>query len=617
MRILARLPSHLAPLQSQVIDDTKQTTISGLQTEQGGPIEPGPRRVSLLIYHRDGAKVVPLTHGIPVVIGRAWPADAVVRDLKLSRRHARFTWDDEGVSVEDLGSTNGTRLNGEVVQKTNIAPGDEVALGAVTVSLHELTPYEQAAHVLEGHDQFLSRLEEEIVRARTFGRALSLLLVRSVGRQRTPVRYFLPTVKSALRPVDMVGLYGPGMLLAALPETGADTAIAVAQRLCFQVDVTDDVSPRLVAGVSTFPSMAVTVEELVMLARDAARAATEEQPVISAMTLQDAPVNVSTPRVVVVNAEMQALYETVSRTARSAAPVLIVGETGTGKELVARAIHQQSPRLEGPLRCINCGAIPNTLVESTLFGHERGAFTGAERRQVGLFEEAAGGTVFLDEVGELPLAAQAALLRVLETKRLSRVGAAKEISVDVRIVAATHRDLEAMCEEGSFRLDLFYRLNTITLDVLPLRERWDEVEPLATLFAEQAASENKLPLPHLEPSALELLRSYHWPGNVRELRNVIERAVVIAQGEVITAEDLPVRVRGGEDRRPTVPPVQPMEPSPVEFKDRVRQYETDLILDALRRATGNQTQAAKLLRMPLRTLVHKIKTYGIQKKYEK
>lgn len=600
-----------------MIEDPKQTTISGLQTEQGGPVEPGQRRVSLLIYHRDGAKVVPLSHGVPTVIGRAWPADAVVRDLKLSRRHARFLWDDEGVGVEDLGSTNGTRLNGELVQKSAIAPGDEVALGAVTVSLHELTPHEQATHALEGHDQFLSRLEEEIVRARTFSRTLSLLMVRAVAGERTHVRHFLQSVKTALRPVDMVGLYGPGMILAALPETGADTATAVAQRLCFQSDLTAEGIPRLVAGVSTFPSMAVTVEELVSYARDAARAATEEQPVVNATIFQDSPVDVSTPRVVVVNKMMQALYESVARTARSAAPVLIVGETGTGKELVARAIHQQSPRLEGPLRCINCGAIPDTLIESTLFGHERGAFTGAERRQLGLFEEAAGGTVFLDEVGELPLAAQAALLRVLETKRLSRVGAAKEISVDVRIVAATHRDLEVMCEEGHFRLDLYYRLNTITLDVLPLRDRRDEIEPLAALFAEQAASENQLPLPQLEPSALALLRSYNWPGNVRELRNVIERAVVIAQGEVITAEDLPVKVRGGEDRRPTIPQVEPPEPSPVEFKERVRQYETDLILDALRRASGNQTQAAKLLRMPLRTLVHKIKTYGIQKKYEK
>jgi DNA-binding NtrC family response regulator len=284
---------------------------------------------------------------------------------------------------------------------------------------------------------------------------------------------------------------------------------------------------------------------------------------------------------------------------------------------------------------INCAALPTNLIESALFGHEKGAFTGADAAKKGVFEEGDGSTVFLDEVGELSPAAQAALLRVLETKRFSRVGSAREIEVDARIIAATHRDLEAMVEAGTFRADLFYRLNTMTLKVPPLRERRTEVEPLARRFLAGTVERWNTPARDLSPGTIDLLASYHWPGNARELRNVIERAAVICTGAVLEPEDLPERLRHAPVGEPTGQVVEQHErasaagmtdlPAPpgfddlgaVPFKDRIRDYEVKLITDALEAAAGNQSRAAELLQMPLRTLVHKIKAYGLKKTYKR
>jgi DNA-binding NtrC family response regulator len=257
-------------------------------------------------------------------------------------------------------------------------------------------------------------------------------------------------------------------------------------------------------------------------------------------------------------------------------------------------------------------------VESALFGHERGAFTGATQLQKGVFEAADGGTVFLDEIGELPAPAQAALLRVLETRRVTRVGSSREIEVDVRLVTASHRDLEAMCASGGFRLDLLYRLNAMTLEIPPLRDRPEDIAPLALRFLEQASAANGRLLRGIRPGALELLCRHPWPGNVRELRNALERAVVIAEGEWIEEEDLPERLRGGAPPvevvvAPTEPPREPVAaPATAEdLKARVRRYEAELLEAALREAGWNQTEAARRMGMPLRTLVHKLKALGI------
>jgi DNA-binding NtrC family response regulator len=326
--------------------------------------------------------------------------------------------------------------------------------------------------------------------------------------------------------------------------------------------------------------------------------------------------------IVVASPAMSHVFSTVTRIARSPIPVLLLGETGTGKEIVARALHERGPRRARPMVCVNCGAIPAQLVESTLFGHERGAFTGAGQQQRGIFEAADGGTVFLDEIGELPPAAQAALLRVLETRRVVRVGSSREIDVDVRVVAATHRDLEAMCSSGGFRLDLLYRLNAMTLTLPPLRARPEEIAPLALRFLQQANKANGLVLRGIEDPALALLQSYPWPGNARELRNAIERAAVVAEGEWIAERDLPERVSGPRAAEPAAEreeasageaPAMGSSGGADDLRARLLRYEAELIVQALRAAGWNQTAAAQALGMPLRTLVHKIKTLGIKK----
>jgi len=291
---------------------------------------------------------------------------------------------------------------------------------------------------------------------------------------------------------------------------------------------------------------------------------------------------------------------------------------------------------------INCAALPANLIESALFGHERGAFTGADALKKGVFEEGDRSTVFLDEVGELSPAAQAALLRVLETKRFSRVGSAREIEVDARIVAATHRDLEAMVEARTFRADLYYRLNTMTLKVPPLRDRKEEIMPLARALLAQTVERWNTSARDFAHETQTLLCAYRWPGNVRELRNVIERAAVISTTDRLEPEDLPERVRAPSDPGSVVeqlaglglsiptmapsslpPPLPPMPGVPsdeadgVAFRDRIRDFELKLITDALTAAGGNQSRAAELLRMPLRTLVHKIRSYGLKKTYKR
>jgi DNA-binding NtrC family response regulator len=294
-------------------------------------------------------------------------------------------------------------------------------------------------------------------------------------------------------------------------------------------------------------------------------------------------------------------------------PVLLLGDTGVGKEVVARTIHEAGPRRAGRMVCVNCGSIPESLLESVLFGHDRGAFTGADRRRPGLFEAAAGGTLFLDEVGELSASAQAALLRVLETGCITRVGSTEEVAVDVRIVAATHRDLEAMCARGEFRTDLLYRLNTVVLRVPPLRSRTDEIVPLARCFLRRlGAAEGTVPRA-LSEEAEALLLAHHWPGNIRELRNAVENAAIKAKGPVVSAADLEERIRRGRIPTRQMRMLELHEgPSP-SFRDRLTAYERRVLLDALVESGWNKSQAARRLQMPLRTFTHKLRAHNIRR----
>ncbi|MBI2060155.1 MAG: sigma-54-dependent Fis family transcriptional regulator [Nitrospirae bacterium] len=310
------------------------------------------------------------------------------------------------------------------------------------------------------------------------------------------------------------------------------------------------------------------------------------------------------PAVIGQSANIRELFERIRRVAPAKASVLILGESGTGKELVARALHTLSPRRERPFMAINCSAFPETLLESELFGHERGAFTGAYERRLGRFELAHGGSVFLDEIGEMPHTMQAKLLRVLEEREFMRVGGDRTISVDVRVIAATHRNIEALVDQGKFRDDLLYRLKVITLEVPPLRDRKEDIPLLVEAFIQVTSEENHKTIRSVEPAALEHLVNYRWPGNVRELRNVIEQMVVLGHSPTLGVNDLPHPIRGAANESESdgfrVTPGLTMQ-----------EIEKMAIQSALSAQEGNRTQAAKSLGIGLRTLQRKLKEYGL------
>lgn len=303
---------------------------------------------------------------------------------------------------------------------------------------------------------------------------------------------------------------------------------------------------------------------------------------------------------------LRAVLSDLKRAAATDATVLLLGETGTGKELAARAIHHNSKRKDSPFVVVNSAAIPDTLIESELFGHRRGAFTGATEDRKGKFESAAGGTVFLDEVAELPIQLQPRLLRVLQEGEIDKVGAPGPLRVDVRVVAATHRDLEARVREGSFREDLWYRLNVIPLRMPPLRERREDLPLLVEHFLLKHSRRHGRPIPRLSPAVLDRLERYDWPGNVRELENLLERLVVLTNAETISEADLPDRLRQELPRYGGARVDLPTEGIVLE------QVEQGLIEEALRRTQGNQTAAARFLGISRSTLIYRMQKFGLK-----
>jgi len=306
------------------------------------------------------------------------------------------------------------------------------------------------------------------------------------------------------------------------------------------------------------------------------------------------------------SAPLQAAIDVARKVARHPSTVLITGESGTGKELIARLIHQSSPRAEGAFVAVNCGAIPDNLLESELFGHVRGSFTGAASDKPGLFEEAENGTLFLDEIGELPLALQVKLLRVLQEGEVRRVGANSSRKVDVRVVAATNRDLAADASAGRFREDLYYRVNVVGVKLPPLRERREDIPELALHFVRRHGARLGRDAAAIDPAAMRMLRDHSWPGNVRELENVIERALVLSGGNTIGAEHLTDLVH-----RPRQPAEASSSEGDLSVKRRTEELERRLIRRALERTRGNRTRAARLLDLSHRALLYKIRDYGL------
>jgi DNA-binding NtrC family response regulator len=302
------------------------------------------------------------------------------------------------------------------------------------------------------------------------------------------------------------------------------------------------------------------------------------------------------------SAVMLHILERIERVASTNVTVLIEGESGTGKELIASAIHYNSPRREGPFVKVSGVSLAETLIESELFGHERGAYTGATSRRRGRFEQADGGTLFLDEVGDLPLSIQVKLLRVLQERTFERVGGEETLSVDVHLIAATNQDLEALIQGGRFREDLYYRLNVVSIKVPPLRDRPDDIPPLVHRFLEEFRDLHRTQVQSISPKTLKALMAYNWPGNVRELRNCLESVVVLARGPVIELENIPEHIRlGGERETVSFPVGTPL-----------RELEKTFVLKTLASLGGNKSATAEKLGIGLKTLYRRLEEYGVR-----
>jgi transcriptional regulator with GAF, ATPase, and Fis domain len=401
--------------------------------------------------------------------------------------------------------------------------------------------------------------------------------------------------------MDFLAEYGPGELAVLLPELTLAEAETATERLtaAARSALTDPGAELVVrAGVAAFPDHASQPDELIDRARAALRSARAQRRQTVIGRAESAPGGGT----IVEAAATRQLLSLIDKVARTPMTVLIVGETGAGKEVTAAEIHRRSTRAGGPFVKLNCACLPTNLLESELFGHEKGAFTGAERQKRGFFEAAAGGTLLLDEIGEIEPALQAKLLRVLESRTLIRVGGTREIPVDVRVLCATNRDLEREVAEERFRADLFYRIAGFTVAVPPLRERIADIIPLAERFVAEIAGELGGDRPVLSPEAHAALEAYAWPGNVRELRNAIERAAVLQSSGVIEQGDLPPAVAQSG---------LPAGPAPG-GRDRLAEVERATIVEALRANNGNQTRAARQLGITRRALIYRMQKYGIR-----
>src|SRR6266700_3563136 len=461
-----------------------------------------------------------------VLLGRGGTADVSLDDARASRRHARLRMGDDQVELEDLGSANGTRLRGrrlEPRRAVKLLPGEAIGVGdlilMVQPNLSSGRPGARRGVAMLAHAEFRGRVEWECARAEATTGVFSVAHVLvSDWTDRA--------VASGLRSIDVVGEYGPGAYELLLPGLG----VAAATRLARAV-ATAARGGAVRVGAASYPEDGRNADSLLASAGARARglvAPADGRAGRAALRDSDVP-----------DQNMRRVHALAARAAAGEISVVILGETGVGKEVLARAIHESSARSARALVSVNCAALSESLLESELFGHERGAFTGAAQAKPGLLETAPGGTVFLDELGELPLALQAKLLRVVETREIVRVGGVRARKIDVRFIAATNRDLEAAVRRGAFRADLYFRLNGMTLVIPPLRERPLDLPRLARqMVLDLARHANQRPPPALSDPALDVITRHDWPGNVRELRNVIERALLLCEGATITPEHL-------------------------------------------------------------------------------
>jgi two-component system, NtrC family, response regulator AtoC len=581
-------------------------------TTKAPRFDPEAVRLDLIVTGESLFVSQPLPATGELVIGRASDADVRIDHPSVSREHAILRLGTP-ITIEDLGSANGTRLRGRPLaphKPLEIQPGEVVDLGSVLLVVQP-RPRAAPTRRVWNHDYFEGRLEEECVRAGRTGERFAVLQLASPALGDDAVR---DGVLGVLGEEDVLGAYAPGSFEVLVLDVDAAAAERLARKLA---TAAARHGTALRTGVAVYPRDGTSAHAL--LAHALAEVTT------GTTTAADRP---AAPPRELHGGKMQDLHRLAECVAAGNISVLLLGETGAGKEVLAETIHRISPRRAAPFLRLNCAALSETLLESELFGHERGAFTGAIHGKPGLLETANGGTVFLDEVGELAMPTQVKLLRVLEEHEVLPVGALKPRPIDVRFIAATNRDLEAEIERRTFRQDLYFRLCAATLVIPPLRERISEIPALARTFVEAAARDMSRPPPALDPEVLAALEAYPWPGNIRELRNMIERAVLLCGAGPIGLAHVPVEKMRATlaPSRASAPVIEPAaraapaaappdetaeRPLRAIVREQVASVERQRICEALARAAGNQSVAAKLLGMPRRTLVKRLAAYNI------
>jgi DNA-binding NtrC family response regulator len=546
------------------------------------------------------------TSGV-VTVGRSSKCTVRIDDAMASREHARVHIASEGgvpvLMIEDMGSANKTRVRDMIIkpgEPAAIMPGEAIQIGStVLMVLQDRRP---AAHRrIWSHAYFEARVEEECARAAKTRAQFALARIRFVGA--APWTRVTPVLARELPTSHVFASYGPKDYEILFTDTPEDDVTEAVSRL---------VSSFQAAGLETrsavawYPRAGRTSDALLAWANSSLRAA-------GPRTIAEIPAAEAVG--------MQRVRSMATRAAPSNINVLILGESGVGKDVLARLVHQLSPRAGKPFVALNCAALNENLLESELFGHEKNAFTGAVAAKQGLFESADGGTVFLDEIGEMPLSMQARLLQAIERREVRPVGAVRPRAIDVRFLSATNVDIEAAVGKGAFRSDLMFRLNTLTIAIPPLRERKDEITSLAMSFLADACREQgRTDMLGISTGAMQCLRSYRWPGNIRELKNVIDRAVVLCDGDEILVEHLPTeKMRPATHEYLTVEKAgvmslaegRPARENPAPLPDPQAEAERRRILDVLDANAWSQTRAAEALKISRRTLITKLERYGI------
>jgi two-component system response regulator AtoC len=540
---------------------------------------------------------IPLPKAGELVIGRGGDVAISLAGNGVSRRHALLRIREDEFTLEDLGSSNGTLLRGRPLfpgVRERIVPGESALVGDFVLVLRARRSRAVPRRVLS-LEYFEVRLGEQCERAREAGgRPFYVVGVRVEAR--SPVDP-AQVVAAELEPADVLARLSANEWAVLLVDETEQDALAFAADL---ERALDQAGARAQSSLVACPRDGSSPAAL--LAKLSASFGTEPEA--------RAPGGEALPR----SPSMIALYAETDAVARGDISVLILGETGVGKDVLARSLHERSPRASKPFLRINCAALPEALLESELFGYERGAFTGAVQPKPGLLQIAAGGTVFLDEVGELVPRLQAKLLQVLETREITPLGSTTSRAIDVRFLSATNRDLEAEALSGQFRSDLYYRIAAYTAVIPPLRERREDILTLAREFADAAGAKLGLPALRIRDDAAMRLLDYAWPGNIRELRNMIERAAVLSEGRAIAPEHLPLdKMRSIllVPRPASAPEVS--EVVPVLNLSQEELAERNRILEALAQSAGNQSRAAALLGVSRSTLLNRLDAYRIRR----